>query len=553
MGALILIALIVMIGAVYSQTIAVNHSESEDSLLYICKISKGCIEEQFDKDHLLFNFTGFLFYRAWRALGYDRCVEYPIVTLNIIFSLFNLLILFSIATQLGFDFRLRLLALTAVAFSFGYWWYTVECDVYIVPVTFVLLCLRQLIYLCRTSFRMKTHVLLGVFSALAVLYHRQHVILVFVILTSYLVIYLYRRREITPWRLVKGGLAYAAVCAAIVIAAYSAVFYFIEGAAGDDQLIRWAASNRVLSAGRLDLRAFLKAFLGVSRSIIGCHFLFSFPSVTVLLEKKLSNYLLCEEIFLVQNFKPWKSIFLLVCTLASAFLAFNVAVASIRSGVIGSVFSNRSYATIRRVFLPIFLVFLLVYSLFTIWWEPQNIEFWIPVIPVLVLFICTVLSHVPSGKRINTKLLIICILMFTVNLFGSVLPQTCRELDYWYNFNSWLIENCGEGDLVLSGSGQVSNSYVEYYSGAKTFCDTYQSERVLRSRLKQAVDSYEPERILVSSTFFSPIEQFFRRRSLRNRISEDFFRNLRDHLEIYHTDSFQTIYVLDDKGYVASL
>ena len=136
--------------------------------------------------------------------------------------------------------------------------------------------------------------------------------------------------------------------------------------------------------------------------------------------------------------------------------------------------------------------------------------------------------------------------LFVVNLFGSVLPQTTRDHDYWYAFNSWLINNCNSEDLVLSGSGIISDGYVKYHTGAKVisiFPDP--DDRPLEKKFEAFVSNHKPKRILFSSTVYSPPEQYLKKFELDHSGTKAFFEKSKKYLSLIHADSWQTIYVYD--------
>ncbi|MFH0810659.1 MAG: hypothetical protein V2A77_09385, partial [Pseudomonadota bacterium] len=177
------------------------------------------------------------------------------------------------------------------------------------------------------------------------------------------------------------------------------------------------------------------------------------------------------------------------------------------------------------------------------WWEPQNIEFWVSVIPVVFLLAGGALEGRPRLGYV-AALLVGC--LFVVNLFGSVLPQTSRDNDYWYSFNSWFIHNCDGRDLVVTGTGYLSNSYITYYSGARTF-SLFGDPGTMERRLGNLIASPRPRRILFSSTLQTPSPELVRRYHLGNE-PKRLFMTRRGSLRLLHSDRWQDVYEVGRQG-----
>jgi hypothetical protein len=131
-----------------------------------------------------------------------------------------------------------------------------------------------------------------------------------------------------------------------------------------------------------------------------------------------------------------------------------------------------------------------------------------------------------------------------VNLLGTVLPQTTHDHDYWYAFNSWLINNCNSEDLLLSGSGIISDGYVKYHTEAKVisiFPDP--DDRPIEKKFEEYVFYYKPKRILFSSTVYSPPQEYLIKFNLDHTATKKFFEKSKKYLTMIHDDSWQKIYV----------
>jgi hypothetical protein len=137
---------------------------------------------------------------------------------------------------------------------------------------------------------------------------------------------------------------------------------------------------------------------------------------------------------------------------------------------------------------------------------------------------------------------IMLLCLFLINLFGSVLPQTDREHDYWYKFNSWLIKNCKPGDLVVSCSDWVSDGYVKYYSGARVF-STIDSDQTLEKKFQEIISFYKPKKIYFTSTIYQPIEKYIDGNNFDNYYAGSFYSKSSKYLTLVHSDSYQKIFL----------
>jgi hypothetical protein len=136
------------------------------------------------------------------------------------------------------------------------------------------------------------------------------------------------------------------------------------------------------------------------------------------------------------------------------------------------------------------------------------------------------------------------ICLFAVNFFGSILPQTKHENDYWYVFNSWLIKNTNAEDIVVTGSAMVSDAYVRYYSGAEVLSIfPVPDNRPIENKFQEVVDANRTGRILFSSTIHSPPEEYLNKLNLDDSDAKMFFEKSRKYLTLLHSDSWQEIYL----------
>ena len=536
-----LLVSLAVIAVLYLSTLAVNHSEIEDSLWHAKAIMERPFRDQFHPNHLLYGFLNHAFFMAWQIVGYEGNAVVPMQIINVVAGLFSLSIFYLLAIRLGILFPLAHFCLLSVALSYGFWWQSVEIDTYALPTIFVLLCIHRLLLINEDFSRSLNHLLLGMFNAIAILFHQQHVIFCAIVIFGYLWILHTRRREITWGGFLHGFSLYAAVGAFLVLTSYAVVIFLVE-----DLLSYEEIRSRILghaATGNWGFWTFsspLKALVGFPRAFVGVHFLFSFPGVPDMLGRLFPDKLLREELFLVEDFSIARNFLLLILSLATLSLFAFLVFSAIKGGNLRKIVRSEYFpaqSSRRGLAFVLLGAYLLAYALFNTWWEPLSSRHWVSLIPMVFLILGLLLNSVfdRKGLRVSFGLFLVC--LFLANLFGSVVPQLDRDHDYWYAYNAWLIKNGRPGDLVVTGSGYLSEGYLMTYSRAGVVGTQRVRDPV--EQVRGAIARYEPKRVLVSSSVFSPLKEL----SPKITMTRESFVEPGRMLIPIHTDSHQEIFL----------
>ncbi len=104
-----------------------------------------------------------------------------------------------------------------------------------------------------------------------------------------------------------------------------------------------------------------------------------------------------------------------------------------------------------------------------------------------------------------------------------------------------MIKNCNAGDLVVSGSGTISDRYVKYYSGAEVFSTLY-SDQSLEKEFQEIIASHKTKKIYFSSTVLHPIKEFTGD-NFDNSYTTSFFSKSTKYLTLIHSDSYQKVFL----------
>jgi hypothetical protein len=142
---------------------------------------------------------------------------------------------------------------------------------------------------------------------------------------------------------------------------------------------------------------------------------------------------------------------------------------------LGSILAITAFYGIRKVynryrdFILLCFAWIIPYMLFITWWEPENIEFWLLILPPIIFIIATGIENLPkTWNKLTYLFLFILIISLSINNFyNGILPR--RNLAQNANLQLiWKITDClsPENMLVLSEGDQWA--YIVYYSHVKT-------------------------------------------------------------------------------------
>ena len=165
--------------------------------------------------HLLYEPLGYLFCRAAGALGLHFRTIFLLQFLNVLFGVLSLALFHRIAFRLSSDRWLAAAATLMLAFSFGFWIFSIEAEVYVSGVCFLLLAFRSLLHRADSPSRPSSWItdalVLAAFGALAL---ANHLTFGLFLIPLGLESLLYSRRPRKSWR---SGLAPALLFSATAL------------------------------------------------------------------------------------------------------------------------------------------------------------------------------------------------------------------------------------------------------------------------------------------------------------------------------------------------
>jgi 4-amino-4-deoxy-L-arabinose transferase-like glycosyltransferase len=168
--------------AVYLTTLSEVHTF--DALSYIRDVNERA-GFFWHPHHLLYNPTGWLFWQGWRVFGYSAGSEVPLKVLNSLAGAGCGVGLYWLVLRLTGRWWAALTAAGLLLFGYGAWYFSVEVEVYLLALIWLLAAFALLIELV-TQPQPRTAPLIGIALGFAALYHQTNGLLVAVVIAGVL-------------------------------------------------------------------------------------------------------------------------------------------------------------------------------------------------------------------------------------------------------------------------------------------------------------------------------------------------------------------------------
>ncbi len=449
--------------SLYAATLTPNLALAHDAAGYLVQIESGEPLALVHPHHLLYNAASAL----WLALvGWTGLSSvYAVALLNAVAGGASVgLVVALLRDRGGVAASLALGAGAGAGVSFGLWFYSVSVEVYVIPLALLLATL----YVALGVPSARRALAVGVLHGLAMLFHQVHVLFGVVML-----LILWRQRHHA--RPLAQAARYIAAGSVVVLVGYGVALLGVVRAGSPEAAWTWFtlyAQDGGAVYG-LSVSTAAKALVGFVRSVVGGHFAFAMESVQGLLVKAFPDKVLDDETFLVRGLPAW---------LPPALLALaGVTAAGLVALVIGAI-RHRGPASGGRDLRAALVVWIAVYALFFFFWDPFNVEFWIPQTTALWMLVALGLSgrgapearaeHAPLAPEAPAwavrALWGVAALLFAVNGLGVVLPARDADNDVFAARLSPLAGEIGPGDLVVVPSDHIIGAYARLHLDAET-------------------------------------------------------------------------------------
>ena len=429
-------------------SLANNLSASHDSIHYLLDIIQG--KELFHQHHLLYGILA----SKWMLLLPGVPKPYAIESFTALWGSSVLAIVYAF-----FRNRFHLLPIPAamgsaiIGFSYGVWFYSVNIEVYMPPLFFILC---SLYVLTQKSISIHDIRKMAVLHSLAILFHQVNVL--FVLVPVYVIIT--NRRNLN---LASALLQYALIGIIVAGGMYFIAGWCIEGHNSFAEWMHWMEGYAVGHGywQPLSAKTPVHVATGFSHAFVGGHFIFQIPAVQQLFEASFREHGLTDEIFLSSKISPAGAWALAACSVVTVILLTGVVFRFIR---FGKSILLQSGDVVKPLLLTI-----LIYSIFFCFWMPEVLEFWILQMVLVWLLLIGMLPLVRFPFRIQVRngLLVLAILMFSINYFGSLRWLQDINNDWYYSETSKINAQVNKNDLVIVDNEWILKDFLRYYTTAE--------------------------------------------------------------------------------------
>lgn len=441
-------------------TLSRNFSGPHDSIYYLNAITGP--EFSGNHHHLLYHYSALIWFKIWHFILPQAAPYLILDSFSSLWGSGSLLVLYSLyRNRAGFSVKTSLLGLLPIAFSYGFWFYSTNIEVYAPLVFFVLLG----IYIAsKPGFNFRDWLSLAATSMLAILFHQVNVLFVIVVLFQ-----LWRIRKQVPWRYWLAGYALSGVI--VVVGAYFVVGWYVEGQNSPEKWLDWLRGYTKHDDywQAVGVKTPLRVSVGFSHAVFGGHFLFQIESFYNFFLKSMKVHSLEDEVYVTRNMSH---------TLAG-FLAIVMIVVSLCMLFLAARFIKYIRPLMRQfpLLLPPVLLTGAIYSLFFMVWMPEILEFWIlqTVLLLFLLFIVLQIKGLPGRLNVNAFALFLAGSFFMINYFGTLQWMRSLENDLYFAKVQSIQKYSDPKDLILLQDSWIIGGFVRYFT-TQSFCNVPESE-----------------------------------------------------------------------------
>jgi hypothetical protein len=427
-------------------TIPGNKSEADDGLAYAYLVRTQDWDKLFLSRYLLF----LPFFKAVHyvlgSIGLSADVYLTMAYLSCIFSALTILVCYRILTRvLKVSREAAIWGCLFLAFSYGFWRYSVEAEVYSLANLFCVLILYLVFKPRGTRSATVPVIIAGVLAGLAALIYKPNAIPVFFCYPLY---FLFTKR----W---KGLFLYSASAIVVTIGVYYIVFINLGR---DITFMGFLVEGSSRSYGSPLLTCFI-----LLSNIITTNFIFGIEPIKQFVSQKFPANIITEEVFAARR-NSFFNHAAVASFVALAGIMFLLLVKGWR------LFSRKSITAVHYVILG----WILFYSITLLYLDPNSPEPWTMLIVPLSLLITSLWIY-PFFRQMKKTLpyLFIAVLLIH-NYMGGYKLIANKKSDYSAHVTGWLLKNSQRGDLILSLGSRYTLTYIQYNTPAN-LCSPEQS------------------------------------------------------------------------------
>ncbi|MGZ5253369.1 MAG: hypothetical protein ACXWV4_03340 [Flavitalea sp.] len=425
-----------------------NFSASHDAITYLNHISAG--KHLFHPHHLLYNAVLNVWLNTWHFILPFVSVHFIIESFSAVCGSGIVLVSYIFFTRRFFlDYNSSAVCSVIIAFSYGVWCYSTNIEVYAPSILFSLLVLLRLSR--KELTRPDLYVIAGL-HILAILFHQVNVLL-----TPVIIVYVLRSFNASQSNGISGKKAvvlYLVPTTLIVLATYILTASFYADEKSLSGIIKWT----LFYATELDYwhpfsyDTLPYVITGLAHAFIGAHFVFRIPFLSDKLTAGMSEHSLSDELYLSSSLGHEFSSALLFLSVFVAILMIYLVVLFIKNIL-------KKFTVVQGI-----LVFsLLIYSLFFIFWMPENLEFWIFQSVIIWMLILGNPSYFSRKYSLVVPSLLAASLFF-INYFGSIVLLGNQERDLYYSRVHPVSKIIEPGDIIILEEPWILDGYIKYFT-----------------------------------------------------------------------------------------
>ncbi|MDQ3706259.1 MAG: hypothetical protein M3437_13805 [Chloroflexota bacterium] len=375
-----------------------------DGISYIRDMGKP-LAALFLPHHLIYEPSVLLMLNLWRAFGYTGYADLPGSMFSSIAGACGLGLFFGMARHCSGSRLVALVATLMLGLSYGYWFYSVEVDIYVQPLFFLLATAALYLHALRSTVpRAYMFLLMGIAHALGALYHQAAL---FIVPTFALGIYLLPGKISEKVRCL---VAYGATLGLVLVPAYFVGGVLIAGQNTPDKFVRWANNFGQLGTWGAFTPATPAGTISGSAAAISADY--------------------------------WVGRLLLLSLVVV--LAAGARAATRRGGPLAWVLWTWTGT----------------YTLFFVWWQPEVLKFWVLVLPPALLLVVLGFQWGALGTRSRSVawgVAAAVLLLLTATNAPSIWAKRDPMSDPGRRTSAELSHMSGREDLIVLQSGSAEH------------------------------------------------------------------------------------------------
>lgn len=417
-----------------------NRMEADDAFWYAASIR--------DNDFIdLFNPRFFLFlpllkcaYEFLLLLGIHIDAYFFICSVNVFFSALTLLLLYDILrVNLKIELWKALFLVALLAVSYGFWRYSVEAEVYILAMFFVLLTLK-LFFLWEHQPSLQHLLLVGLVASFATLLYKPNFIPVFLIFPLLL---LYRKKYLH-------FIMYNLFGAIIIVGSFLIAYLQINVDSSFLMYLFGGANEPIGSpAGSLFV---------IASNMLSVLWIFSWGDVVSFITEYFPHKVVEEEVYLAQQVVGLETYFLLLVLLAIVGILFFLLVSAIKR--------RRQFSSTEFRVMALVILWLVLYSIFLLVMDPTSNEPWLMIQIPLIIFFGLIFIQPLKGAQLKIAYVLL-LLIFINNTVGGMSLLQEQEYDYNFQKSKWLMASATPNDAIITYGPMSLIRYLRYKTPAE--------------------------------------------------------------------------------------